>query len=201
MKFICTRKVEQFRIVTASLMKQSVTTLVATNHCAVIKISDLKTHHSLNSLEVFRKIKSWISFHTDLVFGLRFSLIQMPLFGRRISSPVIPRSSGFWHESTQKRRRIRARRAFSSICAKRWPRSYRAEKKMLLSGCIISCCICMLTVTALSHTKQQGLSICLENRTAFRPKSRSEGHHWNQHFSQQDNSGLPGTIHSISSFP
>lgn len=58
MKFIWTRKVEQFRIVTASLMKQSVTTLVATNHCAVIKISDLKTHHSLNSLEVFRKIKS-----------------------------------------------------------------------------------------------------------------------------------------------
>lgn len=183
-------------------MKQSVMTLVATNHWAVIKISGLKTYHSLNSLEVFWKIKSWISFHTDPVFGLRFSLIQMPLFGRRISSPVIPRSSGFWHESTQKRRRIRARRTFSSICAKRWPRCYRAEKKKkLLSGCIISCCICMLTVISLSHTRQQGLCICLENRTAFRPKSRSEGYHWNQHFSQHDNSGLPGTIHSMSSFP
>lgn len=51
------------------------------------------------------------------------------------------------------------------------------------------------------NTGQQGLCICLENRTSFRPKSRSHGYYWNQHFSLCDNSGLPGTIHSMSSFP
>lgn len=85
----------------------------------------------------------------------------------------MPRSSGDWLDSTQKRLRMRARRVFSSICAKRWPMNYKAAKiKMLLSGCINSSCICNPWNTFCKD--------CLESRTSFSPKSRLYGYYWNQ---------------------
>ena len=50
-----------------------------------------------------------------------FNLIQMPLVGRRISSPARPSSSLFWLDSTQKCLRMQERMVFSSIMANFWP--------------------------------------------------------------------------------
>lgn len=118
-------------------------------------------------------MKCWISFHSGTVFGLLFSLTQMPLFGRRIRSPAKPSSSRFWQDSTQKRRRMRARRVFSSICAKRWPMDYSAAKKVLLSGWSSHCCTCVFLVIPPRNTGQQGPCACLGNRIKW---AKNRGH-------------------------